>query len=108
MSQMISNKVDNALAAYTDRAEFTDSMDWIEVFPAVVKQYCDYYIDMYRDIESGGYELIDKKYLNILWRSECNMIQRYPDVEIDERYRRFTRLQEEYIRWLAGMNKRKR
>lgn len=105
VSQMTSNRINNSLEAYTDRLEFADSMGWTEVLPAVVKQYCDYCIDMYQDIESGRYELIDKKYLNILWQSERNMMQRYPDVEIDKRYRLFAKSPEEYNRWLAVLNK---
>lgn len=108
VAQMTSNRIDNAMEALADRVEFSANMNWTEVMQAVVTRYCDYCIDRYQDIKYGRYESIDEKYLNILWQSEHDMVKKYPDIEIEKKYRYFARSPEKYNRWLAGINKRNR
>lgn len=108
VAQMTPARLENALEALADRVEFADSIGWSEVMPAVVKRYCDYCIDRYRDIKSGRYDLIDMVYLDRLWRLERSMIQRYPRVEISEEYKCFAEAPERYDRWLVDVKRKEK
>lgn len=108
VAKMTPIRLENALEALADRVEFADNMGWIEVMPAVVRRYCDYCIDRYQDIKSGRYEFIDAAYLDLLWRSERNMMQKYPQVEIAEQYRRFAERPEKYERWITNNERKER
>lgn len=99
--QMTPQRINHALEALADRVRFSDEHNWSEVMPAVVEQYCDYCIGIYKDIRSGRYESIDASYLDILWRSERDMLERYRDTDIDEKYRRFAKSPDEYDKYLS-------
>lgn len=101
VAQMTPNRINDSLEAFADRVRFSDEHNWSEVMPAVVKRYCDYCIDRYYDVRSGRYELIDASYLDILWRSERDMLTKYRDTVIDEKYRRFAKSPDEYDKYLS-------
>lgn len=108
VARMTTKRIDDSLEAFADRVAFADRMNWAEVMPAVVKRYCDYCIDRYQDIENRKYESVGDEYLDILWQSERNMLQRYPDIEIDKKYRIFAESTEKYNKWVETVNRRNR
>ena len=101
VAQMTLKRINDSLEAFADRVAFADEHNWSKVMPTVVKRYCDYCIDGYYDIKSGKYDLLDESYLDTLWRSEHDMLDRYRDIDIDEKYRRFAKSPDDYDRWLA-------
>ncbi|MCM1264176.1 MAG: glycosyltransferase [Butyrivibrio sp.] len=105
VSHMTPVRIDNTLEALADRVEFAGNMNWTEVMPAVIKRYCDYCIDRYRDIASGHYDYIERIYLDILWQSEQNMVQKYSNIKIENKYKYFAKSPEEYERWLVKNKK---
>lgn len=105
VSQMNSQRIDNALEALRDRVEFSHDMGWDEVMPAVLKRYCDYCIDRFQDVRDGRYPNLDCKYMDILWQSEHDMLGKYPDIPIDDKYKRFALSPETYDRWLVKISK---
>lgn len=106
VARMTPQRIDNTLEALADRVAFADSMGWTEVMSAVVKRYCDYCLDRYVDIINNKYEAVDNSYLDILWRSEHNMLQRYANVKIDKIYRIFAESSEKYCKRLAKIDRR--
>lgn len=106
VSQMTPQRIDNSLEAFADRIEFSNNMGWDEVMSVVVKRYCEYCVDRFLDIRSGRYPNIDGAYMDILWRSEHDMLIKYPNVKIDEKYKRFAVSPKEYDRWLVKENKK--
>lgn len=105
-SVMTPQRIDNALEAYREQLDFSCNMGWYEVMPAVLKRYCDYCIDRFLEVRNGKYTNIDDGYMDILWQSEYDMVKKYSNVKIDEKYRRFAISPEEYDRWLAKQNKK--
>lgn len=108
VARMTPKRIDDSLEAFADRVAFADRMNWVEVMPAVVKRYCDYCIDRYQDMESGKYESVGNEYLDILWQSERNMLQRYVDIEIDKKYKIFAESPRKYRKWIAAVNRKNR
>lgn len=106
VAHMTPERIDNALEALSDRVEFSYRKNWTEVMPAVVKRYCDYCIDWYHAIRDLRCELTDQKYLEILWKSERDMVRRYSNVQIEEKYIIFARSPKEYDRWITAVNRR--
>lgn len=107
VAEMTSVRLENALEALGNRVEFADDMHWTEVMPGVIKRYCDYCIDRYRDIKSKRYEFINSDYLERLWQLERGMLQRYPQVKIAKQYVYFAEAPGRYERWLAGIQKKR-
>lgn len=105
-SVMTPQRINNALEAFGDRVEFSCDMGWNEVMPAVLKRYCDYCIDRFLDVRNGKYSNLDDGYMDILWQSEHDMLQKYPDVKIDEKYRRFAMSPQNFDRWLIKQNRK--
>ena len=105
-SRMIPQRIDNALEALGDRVEFSYNMGWDEVMSAVLSQYCDYCIDSFVDVRAGRYPALDDRYMDILWQTEHDMLAKYPDISVGEKYRRFAISPEEYDRWLIDSNGR--
>lgn len=88
VANMNEQRINDALEALRDRIAFADMEKWNDVMPAVVKRYCDYCIDRYYDIQSGRY-IIPREVKEGLWKAEHDMCEKYLDVQIDERYRKF-------------------
>lgn len=108
VARMTPKRIHDSLEAFADRVAFADEMGWGEVMPAVVKRYCDYCIDRYMDIRNGVYEVIDNSYLDILWRSERDMVQKYIGIELDKSYKCFAKSPKQYDRLMMIRSKKKR
>lgn len=108
VAQMTPQRIYDALEAFSDRVEFADKQGWSEVMPAVVKRYCDYCIDKYIDIRAGKYELLDDSYLVMLWQLEHDMLGKYYTIEIDEKYKLFSKSPGEYYDWLMKNERREK
>lgn len=106
VAQMTPKRIQDSLEALADRVAFADEMGWREVMPAVVKRYCDYCIERYMDIRNGRYEVIDNSYLDILWRSERDMVRKYIGVELDNSYRCFAKSPRQYDRLMRIRGKK--
>lgn len=106
VSVMTPQRINNALEAFRDRVEFSCDMGWNEVMPAVLRRYCDYCIDRYLEIRNGKYTKLDDKYMDILWQSERDILQKYPNVQIDKKYRCFAVSPEIYDRWIIKQNRK--
>lgn len=105
VAQMTTKRIDDSLEAFADRVEFSENMHWTEVMPAVVGRYCDYCIDRYIDIRDGRYTQFDNLYMDMLWQSEHNMVQKYASIPLEKKYRYFAKSPKEYERWIARVNR---
>lgn len=108
VAQMLPKRVYDSLEAFARRVSFACEKEWIEVMPAVVKRYCDYTIDRYYEIKAGKYELLDSSFLNLLWESERDMLIKYPNVCVNEKYKKFAESPRKYERWIKHINRMKR
>ena len=99
VANMSEKRIDDSLDAFMDRVKFADENDWTEVMPAVVKRYCDYCIDRYWEIKNHRYQL-PSSVMDKLWSSVHDLCERYPEVDIDIKYRKFADAPDTYQKYL--------
>lgn len=92
-------RIEDSFQAYTERVDFCREERWEVVIPAVVNQYCDFCLRTYYDLQKKG---IDSKEYDIekLWKSENVMISQFPNMKLEEKYRRFAVSPKEYEKWV--------
>lgn len=98
VASMNVQRIYDALEAFADRITFAEEQ-WKEVLEAVVKRYCDYCIDRYYDIQSGRYT-IETEVKEKLWKAEHDMCEKYKDIRLDEKYRKFAISPMKYERFI--------
>jgi glycosyltransferase involved in cell wall biosynthesis len=106
VAQMSSKRILDSLEAFADRVAYADEQKWVAVMPSVIERYCDYCIDRYYDIKKGLYETIEEGYLTMLWQSEHDMLERYPTVQVNEKYRKFAISPDVYYDWMKKIENR--
>lgn len=102
IARMTPVRIHDALEAFEDRILFVDKEKWTGVFPVVLKRYCDYTIDRYYEIKRGAHAEVDNSFLKLLWENEKEMLEKYKNISMDIKYRKFAESPENYERWLAG------
>lgn len=103
VATMTEKRILDALDALKDRIEFADKEKWWEVMPTVINGYCEYCIERYYDIKNGKCD-IDVGILNILWKCEHNVCNKYRMESVDKRYYKFSKSPEAYERYLKLMS----
>lgn len=102
ITKMTPKRIYDALEAFEDRILFTDSEKWMEALPVALKRYCDYTIDRYYEIKNGVYAELDNSFLELLWERERKMLEKYRNISICKKYRKFAKSPETYERWLRN------
>ena len=85
MSNMSPTRIEDVLDALDQREQFARSVDWIEAIPVAVRQYCDYCVNIYKEIEEGKHPQLDKTIERELIKRERNKVKSYMGVNIGKR-----------------------
>ena len=92
-------RIEDSFQAYTERVDFCREEKWEDALPAVVNQYCDFCLRTYYNLQKK--EIDSKEYdIEKLWKSERNMIGQFPDIKLEEKYRKFAISPKEYEKWV--------
>ena len=100
-SKVNMKRVNDAFAAYEERVDFCEKEGWTEVMPTAVGHFCDFCLRTYFKLKTVRYDA-DEYDMKRLWKAEREMCERYPDMEINEKYRRFAVSPGAYDRWVRG------
>jgi len=97
MDDMTPKRVYDALEGLESRCDYCDKSGWDEALPSAIERYSEYCISYYMQIREGKYPKLDVTMADLLLKKERDMIGKFENVPIDEKYRRFSYAPKKYV-----------
>ncbi len=99
MSNMSPKRISDALEAYESRISFARSVGWDEAVHFAIMQYCDYCINLYKEIEDGIHPQLDRSVMKMLKKKERTKIKNSFGIKLGKRHYIFALSPKVYFFW---------